>query len=98
MRSNFIKADPFAITYSNLPYDLKSVMHYGRYAFGSGDMTIQAKRHPLLKLGNNKGLSPGDVDEVKRLYQCDGKYLNLLEVLLPGILKLYSKTIITGFS
>ena len=49
-------------------------MHYGRFAFTkNGKITIKSKRYPMLKLGNRKGLSPGDIDELNRLYKCDGK-------------------------
>lgn len=69
---SFKKRDPSESADLNLPYDLKSVMHYGNHAFGiKKAQTIMSKKYPKLKLGNDEGLSPGDVDELKRLYRCE---------------------------
>ena len=61
----------------NLPYDLKSVMQYGNKAFTKNETlnTVISIKYPDLLLGNTKGLSQGDVDEIKKLYHCDGKCL-----------------------
>jgi len=46
-------------------------MHYGNYAFTkNGKETIIAKKYPKLHLGNDRGLSLGDADELNRLYKC----------------------------
>ena len=49
------------------PYDYSSVMHYGAYAFSINDQpTIQAPE----PIGMREGLSPGDIEQVRMLYQC----------------------------
>ena len=54
-------------------------MHYHKTAFSIDGQrpTIIAKDKPQRRLGQRKGLSPIDVNQVNKLYKCDGKKSNL---------------------
>jgi len=55
------------------PYDKKSVMHYGNYAFSiNGRKTIESVSNSNEKLGQRYGLSAIDVKQIKKYYKCDG--------------------------
>jgi len=59
-----------ASTYGE-PYDKKSVMHYGNYAFSNNrQMTIVSRSNPRETLGQRNGLSRIDVNQLKRYYKC----------------------------
>ena len=54
-----------------LPYDLASVMHYESYAFTKNDKpTIEVLDPALKSLLSHKGLSEGDINLLKKLYNC----------------------------
>ncbi|XP_030623991.1 low choriolytic enzyme [Chanos chanos] len=54
----------------NLPYDLDSIMHYGKYYFSSDyQPTIVPKRKPA-HIGQRTHLSELDVERLRRLYRC----------------------------
>ncbi|XP_056151083.1 hatching enzyme 1.2-like isoform X2 [Lampris incognitus] len=55
----------------NLPYDLSSIMHYGKYFF-TADLspTILPKKDGV-QIGQRKHLSKLDIEKIKRLYHCD---------------------------
>eukprot|EP00112_Aurelia_sp_Birch-Aquarium-sp1_P022417 Seg6310.2 transcript_id=Seg6310.2/GoldUCD/mRNA.D3Y31 product="Zinc metalloproteinase nas-15" protein_id=Seg6310.2/GoldUCD/D3Y31 len=65
--------------YLGEPYDFDSVMHYHKTAFSIDGQrpTIIAKDKPQRRLGQRKGLSQVDVNQVNKLYKCDGKKSNL---------------------
>jgi len=55
------------------PYDKKSVMHYGNYAFSTnGRKTIVSKSNPNELLGQRRGLSDIDIRQLKTMYKCGG--------------------------
>merc|ERR1719427_614777 len=56
------------------PYDYSSMMHYGSTAFGiGGRMTIQTKDPSKQNLiGNRKGFSQIDIQQLKLMYKCGG--------------------------
>ncbi|XP_057307440.1 zinc metalloproteinase nas-4-like isoform X2 [Hydractinia symbiolongicarpus] len=55
------------------PYDKRSVMHYGNYAFSlNGQKTIVSKSNPSERLGQRVGLSDIDVKQLKKYYKCGG--------------------------
>uniref|UniRef100_A0A667ZDM7 Metalloendopeptidase n=1 Tax=Myripristis murdjan TaxID=586833 RepID=A0A667ZDM7_9TELE len=55
----------------NLPYDLDSIMHYGKYFFTADKTpTIMAKKGGA-QMGQRIRLSPLDIKKLNRLYQCD---------------------------
>ncbi len=52
-------------------YDYLSVMHYGRTAFGSGKVTIDAKDNRYdYKIGQRSGFSSEYIKQVNAKYQC----------------------------
>lgn len=64
------------VTTQGIPYDFKSVMHYGAYAFSidrSRLPTIEPldSSIPLSELGQREGFSPSDIVHVNTLY-CGG--------------------------
>ena len=72
-KGNFQKNDLDEIDFHGTEYDYKSIMHYSRKSFTiDGKTTIEAKFDPLMQLGNDV-LSPTDIVEINRLYQCDVK-------------------------
>eukprot|EP00111_Clytia_hemisphaerica_P024238 TCONS_00071436-protein len=55
------------------PYDKKSVMHYGNYAFSTNrQKTIVSKSNPNEVLGQRRGLSTIDIRQLKTMYKCGG--------------------------
>jgi len=55
------------------PYDKKSVMHYGNYAFSTNrQKTIVSISNPNEVLGQRNGLSAIDVRQLKIMYKCGG--------------------------
>jgi len=68
--NNFNKYGPSQIQLLDEPYDLKSVMHYGEYAFSSnGQKTVEAL-DGTSPLGNSDGFTSIDINKVNKLYQC----------------------------
>lgn len=54
------------------PYDKKSVMHYGNYAFSNNRRkTIVSIANPNEVLGQRNGLSDIDVKQLRKYYKCD---------------------------
>jgi len=55
------------------PYDFKSIMHYGAYAFSNnGQRTIETKDPSMQKyIGNRKGFSEIDIKQINLMY-CNG--------------------------
>lgn len=73
-KNNFEKNDLYEIDTQGTPYDYHSIMHYSKRSFArypTGN-TIEAKFDPNMKLGGGQ-LSPIDITEINRLYQCDVK-------------------------
>ncbi|XP_061757084.1 low choriolytic enzyme-like isoform X1 [Nerophis ophidion] len=55
----------------NVPYDYKSLMHYGRNAFGIKDRdTITPIPDASVEIGQRKRLSDYDILRINRLYKC----------------------------
>jgi len=71
MAYNFDKFTEDQITLLDIPYDYESVMHYAWKDFSKNGLpTIIAKKDPTVVLGQDKFLSPIDVLELRRLYNC----------------------------
>ena len=73
--SNFEKYSHQEADTLNLPYDYKTIMHYGKYT-GSlypGKPTMLAIGNKDLKLGGSKELTPTDIIQLNRLYNCESK-------------------------
>ncbi|XP_072255054.1 embryonic protein UVS.2-like [Pyxicephalus adspersus] len=56
-----------------LPYDYKSVMHYGKYAYtiNENQPTIIPTPDPAVPIGQRYGLSVLDVQKLNKLYKCN---------------------------
>ena len=72
---NFNKYDSTVINSYGLPYDFSSVMHYGKTAWGIQDRltirTLDASKQNVI--GNRAGASSGDIELVRRHYDCEGE-------------------------
>lgn len=72
MERNF-RTHPNGVTDTlNLPYDTKSIMHYGNKAFSkNGRKTIISRQKPWERLGgHHKKLSKIDNRQLNKLYNC----------------------------
>lgn len=68
---NFNKYSHHDIDRLKIPYDLDSIMHYGRKSFSkNGKDTIRSILNHDRPLGQRKGLTDFDVHEVNALYDC----------------------------
>ena len=86
MEYNFRKQSSSNIDSMNVPYDYRSIMHYGGTAFGSGKITIQTKDRAMQRvIGNRNGFSDYDIKQMNLLYKCSGTRVTIctLEILLP---------------
>uniref|UniRef100_A0A8B9HPR2 Metalloendopeptidase n=1 Tax=Astyanax mexicanus TaxID=7994 RepID=A0A8B9HPR2_ASTMX len=65
---NFAK---FKTNNMDMPYDYKSIMHFGKYAYSEdGNPTIVQKQNWNGKLGQSFGPSELDILKINKLYQC----------------------------
>ena len=73
MKFNFQKQTTSSVNSLGVSYDYYSVMHYGATAFARarGLTTISSKQGHRT-LGQRRGLSPKDKQQVKLLYKCGG--------------------------
>ena len=86
MEHNFRKQSSSNIDSMNVPYDYRSIMHYGGTAFGSGKITIQTKDRAMQTvIGNRRGFSDFDIKQMNLLYKCSGTRATIctLQILLP---------------
>ncbi|ETN76863.1 astacin [Necator americanus] len=70
--SQFEKVTPDKATTYNVPYDYKSVMHYGKRSFakpGRISMETLDSRYQNV-IGNQKDASPSDYRKICEIYQC----------------------------
>lgn len=71
---NFNKYSHHDIDRLKIPYDLDSIMHYGRKSFSkNGKDTIRSILNHDRPLGQRDGLTDFDVHEVNALYDCSSK-------------------------
>jgi len=72
MRYNFNKQRASNINSLGTGYDYRSVMHYGKTAFGSGRLTIRTKDSSMQNvIGNRSGFSEIDKKQINLMY-CGG--------------------------
>merc|ERR1712141_897010 len=70
---NFKKYRPGEASTLGAGYDKKSVMHYGNYAFSkNGRKTIISRSNPSERLGQRRGFSTIDIQQLNRYYKCSG--------------------------
>lgn len=75
---NFQKYNSRSVNNYDVPYDYKSIMHYGPKAFSvNGGLTIKT-RDPKYQnvIGNRRGLSFRDIKLANLMYQCNGHCSN----------------------
>lgn len=75
MTSNFDKAAYDQYNHGRTPYDVKSIMQYGRFAFSRDPRlgpSMEYKFDTNLELGST-ALSKTDIEELNNVYQCDGR-------------------------
>lgn len=73
MAYNFNKFSTSTINSLGTPYDYKSMMHYGAYAFGGRRMTIQTKDPAMQRvIGQRGGFSEIDKKQIALMYNCAG--------------------------
>jgi len=78
---NFKKQTTERVTSHGTPYDYRSVMHYGKTAFGSGKVTMQAIDTYFTDLiGVGSGFSDIDVVQINKMYGCP-KYNGVVEAV-----------------
>ena len=77
---NFNKLAPNEVNSLGEPYDFESIMHYARNTFSRGTYvdTILPRRDPstltIPDIGQRLRLSPGDIAQAMKLYNCPCKY------------------------
>lgn len=85
MRYNFQKYRHGVADTLGAPYDYGSIMHYPAYAFTvNGRPTISMKRRSGSRIGQRRGLSKVDIDQVNKLYKC-GRTRPIRPVVRPKI-------------
>ncbi|CAF2101265.1 unnamed protein product [Rotaria magnacalcarata] len=52
------------------PYDYNSIMHYGRTSFSSNGQPTMVPKNPTATIGDRTTLSPIDIQEIQKFYQC----------------------------
>ncbi|XP_071961986.1 blastula protease 10-like [Antedon mediterranea] len=72
---NFEKST--SIDTMGVPYDITSVMHYGKYYFSKNDLPTITTKDPLLQnvIGQRDSLSFYDIKLANLAYNCDDKWL-----------------------
>lgn len=71
-RFNFDKYLNTEVSLFGTPYDIDSIMHYGRKFFSMNGLNTIETRDPedIDRLGQRKILSDGDVERLNRMYKC----------------------------
>lgn len=69
---NFRKINQIDSTTSGVSYDYLSVMHYSKTAFSNGNGSTIITKDPAFQdvIGQTLEMSPSDVLELNRLYEC----------------------------
>lgn len=70
---NFEKMSADEISAYNVPYDVKSVLHYSSFAFSKNTQrTIEARKDPTLNdlMGQRDAFSDADIKKIRAMYEC----------------------------
>ncbi|XP_031561244.1 nematocyst expressed protein 6-like [Actinia tenebrosa] len=67
---NFDKTDRRWVDDRGIGYDYGSLMHYGKYAFASRGKVVVEPLDPKAHIGQRKGLSRKDINQLKVMYNC----------------------------
>ncbi|RMX49596.1 hypothetical protein pdam_00003018 [Pocillopora damicornis] len=68
---NFNKYPHGKLDFLGAMYDFQSLMHYGSHAFSkNGKQTLKPIKHSGSKLGQRKGFSETDIQQLNALYDC----------------------------
>jgi len=72
-KGNFQKQSLKTISHLGQPYDLSSIMHYGRKAFSKNKRDTIVARHSasMANMGQRKGFSRIDIKKLNILYKCN---------------------------
>lgn len=67
------RTDYWALTDFGVGYDVDSILHYSKTAYSkNGKNTIETIDKSLTnRIGQRKALSKGDVERIKKMYECD---------------------------
>ena len=76
-KHNFAKKNVENVTGLGLPYDYDGLMHYGAYAFARDKTmpTIVKLKNTGGPIGQRKGFSRTDLEQINLLYDCKSKPL-----------------------
>ncbi|XP_039292598.1 astacin-like metalloendopeptidase [Nilaparvata lugens] len=84
--NDFSRAYPGSATAFGLPYNIMSVMHYPNIAFSkNGKPTILYKKDPSTEMGQRVGVTEGDLEKVRRMYNCPEQMSNGTSGNSPGV-------------
>ena len=71
----FQPVNPSSSIFDHNSYDYDSIMHYDNFAFSAnGKPTMEVKDDPERPLGRKDSLSRKDIENVKKLYNCQGNF------------------------
>jgi len=71
-KTNFAKEPAKNIDSLGMPYDVCSMMHYGKDAFGAGRITIETKdKNKQDWIGQRDGFSEIDKIQINKMYKCN---------------------------
>ncbi len=85
--SNFVIADNLVADTLNTSYDYSSVLHYGKNDFSKNGLPTIEPIQSNVKIGQRYNLSNGDIEVIRRFYNCSstGPTLPLFTVPIePG--------------
>ncbi|CAF0960666.1 unnamed protein product [Adineta steineri] len=74
--------NPVADTF-NSPYDYASVMHYGRYDYSKNNLSTMEPIQSNIKIGQRYNLSNGDIQLIRRYYNCSSNGPTLPPFTVP---------------
>ncbi|KAL5270042.1 hypothetical protein ACHWQZ_G003504 [Mnemiopsis leidyi] len=67
---NFLREPRDYVTWYNEPYDLYSIMHYGRHQFSKNGLSVIVPLNDSVTIGQRRGMSSGDRRLINKMYSC----------------------------